>query len=134
MIRVKNNGTAKVATGIGQTEEVFEGYIKPIFGAKGKVSYDVLFTGHNPAWYETKVVTPAVKAVAANPDKGIEAVEAKPAVLDECLAPKTIPYGYFSSPAWAIDCDHEGAVLLECTKHLLTLMGPEWEISKLNKV
>lgn len=119
MIRVKNGGEISLQLMQG-IKNVSEGYIRPIFQQKGWMTAEIRFTGNNPDWHEPIEVEPAIE-----PDK-VNNIPGKPAVIKECLLPKTMEVGYIHLEEF--ECNHEGDVLGKCTEEAIRVLGPNiWE-------
>lgn len=124
MIRVKNNGVASVVIGgtahDPKRADVTQGKVTAFYHGKGQASFQILFTGPNPNWYEPKLITPADGE--------------KEAVYDTCADSPTIEYGDVPYPAFecgAFQADVEDKNLnLLCEAQAVKVLGPEWEVVK----
>lgn len=125
MIRVKDGGTHVLHLSPTETRNVSQGFIKPVFKQKGVIGYEIKFIEFGPEY----IVTPAIEAVIADPENGIEAVEAVPAVTK---IPE-LHWGFFTYPDF--ECNHEEpSILLRCHEKALEALGSNWEIFNLNSV
>lgn len=125
MIRVKDGGTHVLHLSPTETRNVSQGFIKPMFREKGVIGYEIRFIEFGPE----QIITAAVEAVAADPENGIAAVEAVPAVT---MIPEMY-WGFFVFPDFA--CNHEESnVLLKCHEKAIEVLGENWEIFDLDIV
>lgn len=117
MIKIKDNGTYTLHVSPTTPVEVTQGFIRPYFGEKGIIGYEIQFTEFG----EPIIVEPAVEAS--------EGVEAKEAVI---YIPE-IKWGFYRYGEFT--CNHEdSAILLKCHQKAIERLGDEWEIFNLNTV